>query len=83
MPVAFLVGYTMPRTYPTGANVAEFAQQVGVRAAAPEVGPRDVSAALGSVDWQSPAVSANTVAGLKFSAALPPDLAVGTLHPAP
>ncbi len=45
----------------------------------PGLGPDDVSATLRAVDWQLPAVSSNALAGLKFSAALPPDLAVGTL----
>ncbi|NKS26558.1 DEAD/DEAH box helicase [Rhodococcus hoagii] len=45
----------------------------------PGIGPRDVSSALRDVVWQRPVVAATAVAGLKFSAALPSELATATL----
>lgn len=45
----------------------------------PDLTSRDISAALSEVTMRNPVVNANAVSGLKFSAALPPDLAVDTL----
>ncbi|MGY1979946.1 DEAD/DEAH box helicase [Nocardia gipuzkoensis] len=45
----------------------------------PGVTAREVSDGLTKVRWRRPEVSGNAVAGLKFSAALPPDLARETL----
>ncbi|RVW03695.1 DEAD/DEAH box helicase [Rhodococcus spongiicola] len=45
----------------------------------PGIGPREVSDAIARIVWQQPEVAANAVAGLKFSAALPPGLAARTL----
>lgn len=45
----------------------------------PGVSVAEFSEAAASVTWQDPAVDANAVRGLKFSAALPPELAAATL----
>ncbi|RYF58320.1 MAG: DEAD/DEAH box helicase [Comamonadaceae bacterium] len=45
----------------------------------PGVGRREVSSALADIVWKRPTVAVNAVAGLKFSAALPRDLATRTL----
>ncbi|MEV4238021.1 DEAD/DEAH box helicase [Nocardia sp. NPDC049737] len=45
----------------------------------PGVTVREVGDALAEVAWSRPEVSRNAIAGLKFSAALPPDLAYETL----
>ncbi|GAB3292685.1 DEAD/DEAH box helicase [Parasphingorhabdus pacifica] len=45
----------------------------------PDLDSREISAAMSEVTVRDPAVSANAVSGLKFSAALPPDLAVATM----
>mgnify|MGYP003607843038 FL=1 len=45
----------------------------------PGIGVAEFSEAVGTVEWRDPVVDANAVRGLKFSAALPPELAVATL----
>ena len=45
----------------------------------PEVTLREFQDAIASVDWRDPLVDANAVRGLKFSAALPVELAIATL----
>jgi ATP-dependent Lhr-like helicase len=45
----------------------------------PGVTVQDFSAALAAVEWRDPDVDANTLRGLKFSAALPTELATWTL----
>ncbi|WP_240316783.1 helicase-related protein [Mycobacterium persicum] len=45
----------------------------------PGVTVAEFSAALDAVEWQQPAVDANALRGLKFSSALPPELARATL----
>ncbi|WP_102140888.1 DEAD/DEAH box helicase [Mycobacterium hubeiense] len=45
----------------------------------PGVTAAEFSAALDAVEWQEPAVDANALRGLKFSSALPPELARATL----
>ena len=44
-----------------------------------EVTLREFQDAIASVDWRDPLVDANAVRGLKFSAALPVELAIATL----
>jgi ATP-dependent Lhr-like helicase len=39
----------------------------------------ELHAAIAAVEWRDPLVDANAVRGLKFSAALPRDLAIATL----
>lgn len=45
----------------------------------PGVGPSEVSDAISAITWRNPVVASNAIAGLKFSAALPPRLARDTL----
>lgn len=45
----------------------------------PDIGVQELSAALSCVDWQDPAVDEAALRGLKFSAALPRELALHTL----
>ena len=45
----------------------------------PGVTIAEFSAALADVDWRDPEADANALRGLKFSAALPPELASQTL----
>ena len=45
----------------------------------PGINVAEFKDAISDVDWRDPTVDANAVRGLKFSAALPLELAVGTL----
>lgn len=45
----------------------------------PGVTVQEFSAAIAAAEWSDPAVDANALRGLKFSAALPPELATQTL----
>lgn len=45
----------------------------------PDLTSRDISTALAEVELRNPVVNARAVSGLKFSAALPPELAMDTL----
>ena len=47
--------------------------------AAMKISVQTFQEAIGAVEWRDPFVDANAVRGLKFSAALPADLAVQTL----